>query len=43
MLTMGSNGNGLGDGLLLLPAAMVGEKSRLHSLTVRPLSISVIA
>jgi hypothetical protein len=29
---MGGNGNGLGDNLLLLPAAMVGEKSPLHSL-----------
>src|SRR5208282_858204 len=31
---MGSNGNGLGDGLPLLPAAMVGETSRLHSQSV---------
>jgi len=31
VLTMGGNGNGLGDSLLLLPAAMVGEKSPLHS------------
>jgi len=29
---MGGNGNGLGDSLLLLPAAMVGEKSPLRSL-----------
>ena len=44
MLTMGSNGNGLGDGLLSLPAAMVGEKSPYHSLTsARPSSMSVNA
>jgi hypothetical protein len=32
---MGGDGNGLGDSLLLLPAAMVGEASPLHSLTVK--------
>ena len=31
MLTMGSNGKGLGDGLLLLPAATVGEKDPYYT------------
>ena|ERR1700676_478274 len=31
---MGGKGNGLGDSLLLLPAAMVDEKSPLHVLTL---------
>jgi len=33
---MGSNGNGLGDGLLSLPAAMVGEKFPISLIDLGP-------